>query len=50
MCTMLLLDVVKSMYKGTEGTLDVIMISYIKSCSWSTSLLLNRSCLQVNKY
>ena len=26
-CTMFLLDVVKSMYEGTEGTLDVIMIS-----------------------
>ena len=26
-CTMLLLDAVKSMYDGTEGTLDVIMIS-----------------------
>ena len=28
-CTMLLLDVVKSMYEGTEGNLDLIMIYYI---------------------
>ena len=40
LCTMLLLYVVRSMYDGTEGTLDVIMISYIRSHSRSTSLLL----------
>ena len=50
MCTMLLLDVVKIMYGVTEGTLDVIMISKIKYRSWSNSLLLTRSCLQVNTY
>ena len=33
-------DVVKFMYENSEGNLDVIMIYYFKSCSWSTSLLL----------
>ena len=49
-CTMLLLDVVKSMYEGSYGAQDVIMRSYIRSRSRSTLLLLTRSCLQVHTY
>ena len=41
---MLLLDVVKSMYAGTEGALDVIMISYINLVASSIHyFLLNHS-------
>ena len=38
---MLFLDAVKSMYKGTVGTLDVIIISLIRSLR-STLLLLTQ--------